>query len=148
ASGRSGDSSPARTIPEQRAPAPAPTSNPILSAPLEMQLATVDGVADDPVKVARFKSLLGQLDEAYVENPKQIADTTVKGHEILRGKGVSESLLNMMEGMNRVFDATFKNQKYAEYMAAYLTLRDKGQSHAEAVHGLHSLIGTILNPGS
>jgi hypothetical protein len=109
----------------------------------EEMLATIDGDGTEEIKVNRFRSLLSQLDDTYVENKKQISDMTVRGKEILKKEGVTESLLNIMEGMNKIFPSKIENQKYAEYIAAYLTLRKKGQSHQEAVDGLTDLIAAI-----
>jgi hypothetical protein len=74
---------------------------------LEYKLATVDHgsyVAQDDVTVARFRSLLAQLSSKYAETPKRIADISVKARDTLRGKGISESILNIMEGMNQVLE--------------------------------------------
>ncbi|MES2462935.1 MAG: hypothetical protein V4671_20310, partial [Armatimonadota bacterium] len=118
---------------QQSAEAPAAEAQPmaVASTPLTYPeaLASLDGASGDTVKVNRFTSLLSQLDETFVEDEKQISDMTVRGQELLKEKGVSESLLNIMEGMNQIFPAKVENQKYAEYIAAYLTMRNKGMSH-------------------
>jgi len=45
-----------------------------------------------------------------------------------------------MEGMNSLFSKKIENQQYAEYIAAYMTLRMDGQSHSEAILGLDALL--------
>lgn len=114
--------------------------------PIEYKLAVIDAggyVSKDDISVARFRSLLEQLDSKFNENQTEIADMTVKTQEILRGKGISEKMLNIMEGMNRLFPTRFPNQKYAEYLASYLVLRDSGQTHREAIEGLEALLETL-----
>jgi hypothetical protein len=106
---------------------------------LEVQLAQVDGVDRDEAKVHRFRSLLKQLDAKFIENPQHIADQTEISEERLKKQGVTESLLTIMEGMNQVFDTPVKNQNYKDYIAAYVSLRAKGQSHQEAIQGLKAL---------
>ena len=113
------------------------------SESLEYQLATINAggyVSRDHITVARFRSLLGQLSSTYVENKQQIADMSVKAQQLLRKDGVEESLLNIMEGMNQIFASRIENQKYAEYAAAYVSLRSKGQSHPEAIRGVQAIL--------
>ncbi|MCK4430984.1 MAG: hypothetical protein KAW19_06745 [Candidatus Aminicenantes bacterium] len=113
---------------------------------IEYKLATINAggyVPKDHVTVNRFRNLLNQLSKTYVENQQQIADMSVRAQQILKERGISESLLNIMQGMNQIFPRKVENQKYAEYSAAYLTLRSKGQSHREAIEGLNALIQSL-----
>lgn len=113
---------------------------------LEYKLATINArgyVSRDHITVARFRSLLGQLSSAYVENKEQIADMSVTAQEMLRKDGIEESLLNIMEGLNQLFATRIENQKYAEYAAAYVTLRSKGQSHSQAIRGLQAILRSL-----
>jgi hypothetical protein len=113
---------------------------------IEYQLACINAgrrIAQDDITVARFRSLLGQLSDTFVENKQQIADMSIKGLQMLKQDGISESLLNIMEGMNQLFSTRVENQKYAEYIAAYLTLRDKGQSHRQAIAGLQGILRSM-----
>lgn len=110
---------------------------------LEHQLATIDAgghVAKDDITVARFRSLLEQLSSMYVEDKQEIADASVTAQQLLKKDGVAESLLNIMEGLNQLFATQIENQKYFEYAAAYVTLRNKGQSHSEALRGLQAIL--------
>lgn len=113
---------------------------------LEYQLATINSgsyVPKDHVTVARFRSLLEQLSETFVENRQQIADMSVTARQLLKKNGIEESLINIMEGLNTIFSIRVDNQKYSEYAAAYVTLRDKGQSHSEAVRGLTEIVRAL-----
>ena len=113
---------------------------------LEYKLATINAgsyVSTDHITVARFRSLLSQLSTTYVENKQQIADMTVKAQQLLLNNGVNESLLNMMEGMNHLFQMRVENQKFAEYIAAYVALRSEGQSHSETVLGLKAILRSL-----
>ena len=70
---------------------------------------------------------------------------TVKAQQVLeKEEGIKESLLNMMEGMNQIFYMKVENQNYSEYMAAYMVLRRKGQSHNEAIDGLKGIVETLI----
>jgi len=116
---------------------------------LEYKLAVINAggyVSENHVTVARFRSLLNQLSNTYVENRQQIADSSVKAQEMLKDKGIEESLLNIMEGMNQLFLRKIENQKYSEYVVAYIVLRNKGESHREAIEGLKALIQAIIRP--
>jgi len=113
------------------------------SESLEYKLATINAggyVSKDHITVARFRSLLNQLSATFVEDKQQIADMSVTAQNLLKKEGVQESLINIMEGMNQLFPRKIENQKYAEYAAAYVTLRSKGQSHTEAIRGLQAIL--------
>jgi hypothetical protein len=110
---------------------------------LEYKLATINArgyVSKNHITVGRFRSLLAQLSSTYVENKQQIADMSVTAQEMLEKDGIEESLLNIMEGLNQLFATRIENQKYAEYAAAYVTLRSKGQSHSQAISGLKAIL--------
>ncbi len=129
---------------QEPAPILAPTRGKQRS--LEYQLATIDKgyVSDGDPTIARFRSLLDQLSNTYVENKQSIADMTVMTQKLLKEKyGISESLLRIMEGMNQILYQRLPNQAYAEYTTAYIQLRNSGMSHSEAVEGLAALIRTL-----
>lgn len=113
---------------------------------LEYKLATINArgyVSKNHITVARFRSLLDQLSSTYVENKQQIADMSVTAQDLLEKDGIEESLLNIMEGLNQLFATRIENQKYAEYAAAYVTLRSKGQSHSQAIRGLQAILRSL-----
>lgn len=114
---------------------------------LAYKLATIDSpagsVSEDDITVARFRSLLRQLADTFVEDEQQIADMTVKARQMLRADGINERLLTMMEGMNQVFTKRVENQQYAEYITVYITLRKKGQSHDDAISGLQGILRAV-----
>jgi len=113
---------------------------------LEYNLALLNAggyVKDDDITVARFRTLLELLSEKFVEDRQQIANMTVKAQSMLRDKGVSESLLDIMEGMNGLFYSDVRDMKYAEYVAAYVTMRIQGLSHDDAIHSLRALLKSL-----
>lgn len=113
--------------------------------PIEYLLATINAgtyVQRDDITVKRFRSLLDQLSQKYVEDEQQIADMTVKIIEILKEKGISEKPLAIMEGMNSLFYSAAKLH-YVEYVSTYVTLRDSGKSHEAAVIGLRMLLRAL-----
>jgi hypothetical protein len=87
--------------------------------------------------------LLDNLDPKFVEDRKAIADLTVKAQQLLKENAINEPLDRIMEGVNTAMYAKVANQNYAEYAAAYLTLRQQGQSHDAAVNGLKALIQSL-----
>lgn len=119
---------------------------PIINEPaptLEYQLATINAhgyIPQDHTTVMRFRSLLDQLSTTYIESKQQIADMTIMARELLKKDGIEESPLNIMEGMNQLFSTKIENQKYAEYVSAYVALRSKGRTHTDAILGLQEVL--------
>jgi hypothetical protein len=114
--------------------------------PLEYQLALLDSDESgsrDELVAARFKSLLNQLTELYIEDREDIAHTTFAAKKMLKERGIEEKMLNIMEGINSIFYQKVENQKYKEYVAAYVTVRAKGMSHQDAIKGLKDIIKAI-----
>jgi hypothetical protein len=111
--------------------------------PPERQLANIDAkqrVADDDITIARFRSLLDQLSEAFSMRKQDIADKTVVIQQLLRKEGVEEKMLNMMEGINRIFPGRAGDWKYDTILAYYATFRVKGRSHSEAIEGIVAVV--------
>ena len=127
-------------------------SEDVHAAPPEKQLAFLNDPGSDWYHldariVARFKSLLNQLSHEYPETPKEIADSTVRAQSVSEEEGVGESLLSIMESVNRIavglgpdFNAT-----YRDIAIAYITLRIKGYSAQEAAENLRDLYMTIIS---
>lgn len=109
--------------------------------PEEKMLADINAghtVRDDDITIARFRSLLAQLRQRFPEEKSRIGDMTVVAQESLKKEGISESLLRIMEGLNQAAQSSqSEGRQYAEYAAAYATLRDQGLSHDETVEGLY-----------
>lgn len=119
---------------------PAPQSE---SESMEYMLACIDAgyyVPRDDASVEKFRTLLHQLDEKFIENERQIGDTSVSTKFLLRDNGIQESLLNIMEGMNQLFSSKPENIKYAEYTSIYLGMRKKEYSHDNAIKGLKTFL--------
>lgn len=116
--------------------APAPSDYPVV-------LATIDGNSGDSTKVNRYRSLIEQLDGAFVEAPQQIADMSANAKAELEKEGIDESVLSIMEAMNLVLPVPIGNQEYAEYTSAYMVLRIKGQTHEEATSGLRAFVRSM-----
>lgn len=112
------------------------------------KLATIEKggyVSKNDLLVKRFQNLLDQLSNTYVENESRIADMTVNAKNILEKAGIQESMINMMTGMNLIFSSKIENQKYSEYISAYIVLREKGYGNEEAIKGLQGVVSTMLN---
>jgi hypothetical protein len=122
-------------------PAASPAATTLDGEPPEKQLAIIDygSVAADDIRVSRFRALLDELSESYSSSRQQITDQTVKCQEILHDKGIKESLINIMEGMNKLFASSTHKQEYSQWLAAYIVLREKSMSHDEAIRGLDGI---------
>jgi hypothetical protein len=110
-----------------------------------MNLAILAGERDDTLKINRYKSLLSQLSNTYTDNEEHIAGTAYAVQGFLKDKGISETTLNVLEGLNSIFPGRVPNQKIDEWAKSYMILRDKGQSHEQAVAGLAALAGALSN---
>lgn len=103
----------------------------------EYRLACIDAgklLPHDHWSVGRFAQLLDHLAQIYVEDRDQISSQSVVAQNLLRDKyGIEESIMNIMDGMNVIFEDGLANQRYAEYLTFYTQLRKQGMSHAEAI---------------
>src|SRR5438270_4002800 len=103
--------------------------------PVEYKLAIIEAggyVPKEHITVARFRSLLKQLQIGYKEDSERIANITVWAQNSLKKEGIKESLLNIMEGMNQIL-VRERRKEYAQFVAAYVVLRTKGMKHDEAI---------------
>ncbi|MBN2372898.1 hypothetical protein JXL19_03800 [bacterium] len=90
--------------------------------------------------VTRFRSLLEQLSENYIEDPRQLANISLITHKKMKERGMDVSLLNIMEGLNQImWPEDGKKRSYSEYAFAYSNLRCKGISHSEAIDDLQAI---------
>ena len=120
-------------------------TNSIKEESLEYRLAIINtggNISERDATIDRFRSLLSQLSDNYIEDAQQIADMSVIIRDRLCSNGINESLLNIMEGLNQVIlpQGSQKN-RYTEYAFAYAGLRNKGLSHRDAIEALQSLAG-------
>jgi hypothetical protein len=113
------------------------------SKPLEVELATIEYgyVGDDDIRVARFRTLLDQLSATYSSSKQQIADQTVKGQQMLREKGTSESLTNIMQSLNGLPTTATGVGKgdYSQWLAMYIVFREEGMSDDQAAKSLDGM---------
>ncbi len=115
------------------------------SMSLAYQLATIDKgyVSRDDITITRFKSLLQQLDATYADNKQELGDSTVVAQRMLKNDyGIKETMLNIMEDLNKVY-ITKVNPSYALYVTAYVMLRGKGLSRQQAIIGVESFLKSI-----
>jgi hypothetical protein len=119
---------------------------PSIESSMPFKLALIDGNApgseSDPV-IEPYRTALAGLGRKFVETPDQLGDMTVEAQNQLREAGINQSLLSLMQGIESIFVTPIGNQRYAEYMSAYMVLRQDGQNHSQAIVGLNALIDTI-----
>src|SRR4030042_6157674 len=71
------------------------------------KLATIENngyVDEDDLLVKRFNNIVNQLDIKYIENKEQIGNMTVAGRNQLIKIGISQQMINIMEGISRLID--------------------------------------------
>lgn len=111
------------------------------------QLATInDGkhhTETEPI-VKRYNNILNQLDSKYIENKERIGDMLTVAKRELANDGLSEPLINIMEGINLLNDRYTSNKKFADNVTLYIILRHKGHSHSASIQNIQML----LNAGS
>lgn len=112
--------------------------NPAQSQSLYKKLATIEEQGPPAEKtVKRFRSLVPTLAGKYPESEQQVADITVKGQEILEKRGLSMSLLDVMEGINQVTPSRGTERSYQKIVGNYAVLRSvESHSHDEAILAL------------
>jgi hypothetical protein len=91
----------------------------------------------DPA-VARFRSVLDQLSSKYAEGSGSIADVSIATQKALREKGLEESLLNIMEGLNQLGGPLRHHlkHKYADWAAVYVKARGREKDHGAAIRSI------------
>jgi hypothetical protein len=114
---------------------------------IEYSLALINAegnLSDDDITIDRFRNLLNQLSENYSESKQTIGDQSVKAMQILKKEGVSESVLNIMEGMSQICPYKAPNQKYSEILAIYCESRTR-MSHEDAVVGVRAFMQGVIH---
>ncbi|MGA1796157.1 MAG: hypothetical protein ACMUIL_09880 [bacterium] len=118
--------------------------NLINNEPLEYRLAIIStkgNVRYNDAIVSRFRCLLDELSQNYVEDPRQIANMSVIVRNKLKGYGIQESLLTIMEGLNQIlWPPDSPKKRYSEFAFAYADLRNKGLTHQDAVETIQALV--------
>jgi len=96
--------------------------------------------------VQRYSAVLSRLSSKFWTSTQNIADQSARTKELLESDaGVYEKVLNIMEGVDEFTPRSVGKTTYAECVAAYMTLRQKGYSHREAVEGLSEIFHTLSN---
>lgn len=143
-------SAPLFNTPEQMASS-SPVEPQRAQESVEYKLATLDRegyVAADDVSVARFRELLRQLSAKYAETPQSLGNMSVKCRNALRDRGISESITNIMEGLNQLADRpggaqSYGKDPYPSLLTLYVVLRTSGKSHAAAIENLSGVLGEL-----
>lgn len=88
----------------------------------------------------RYNNILNQLESKYIETQERIADMLTVAKSELANVGLSEPLINIMEGINLLNDKYTTNKKFAEYVTLYIILRRKGYTHIETIQNMQVLL--------
>lgn len=92
-------------------------------------LETMDFSRPEPLLANRFESLLQQLDTKYNESAEEIAKLTLEARGLLRDKGINESMLAIMEGLNLIITTPKAGIPYSMTATFYVMNRDQGYTH-------------------
>lgn len=107
--------------------------------PVEMQLATLDGVSRDQLQVARIRSLLSQLATTFAIETTAVADMSYVAQQSMLKAGIREPIVDILEAINQAAIFRRANDSYAEYIASYEVLRTKGFASKDAVESLQDI---------
>lgn len=113
---------------------------------LGYKLATIEKngyVSENNMLVKQFNSLLKQLGNKYVDSKQVIADKTVTANQLLEENGIDESMVKIMEGMNKIYDLNNSYRKYNEYLTCYVIFRINGYDHDKSLSLLQESINTF-----
>jgi hypothetical protein len=113
------------------------------------RLAFLDAGHDlpkDDSTVARIRSLLTQLSADCVESVEFVGGQANYVSTALRKKGIEETRLTVLEGINRVIQQP-QAKICPTVFAMYVMMRDAGQSQDEAIAGLRDILGGLRGMG-
>jgi len=122
------------------------TSNSNVNQTIGYKLAVIDKngyVDENDLIVKRYTSMVKQLDFKYTEDSVQIADMTVSGRNQLIKFGIEQSMIEVMQGINTLFDPYSKNKHYSDYVSMYIILRSKGLDNIQSFDKLQLLLNSM-----
>ena len=115
-------------------------------ASLSLRLAAIEsnGSAQANDKhTKRLESLLRTLSKKYPETKEQITEMTILAWQTLKKKGASESIEQIMSGMDEACVPAAK-QEYISMLAPYVAMRSGGTSTKDAVAALRAMLSDFL----
>lgn len=92
---------------------------------VEYQLAVIDGAAFDPSDpaVAQYAKALRKLEPKCDETRTTLGDMAVKAQELLGNGGVQESLLSILQSVERSIPKVAPRMPCSDIFASYVVLR-------------------------
>ncbi|MDO9543101.1 MAG: hypothetical protein Q7J98_12390 [Kiritimatiellia bacterium] len=87
---------------------------------------------------ARYESLVGQLSKSFKTTEQEVVDQIAGAVTIMKQDGVTETFLNIMEGLNKISGNI--QTPYNKTVTAYCFLRIKGFSHDEVIANLATVL--------
>jgi hypothetical protein len=128
-------SSPSPTPPPRAAVASATTARPVRKPPGTL-IAEADCVCtltnDDP-RARTAAQALERLAANWHVSAEELAGLTLRIKELLNKSGIAESGLAIAMGFDSHRTLPFGNYTYEEHGAMYITLRQRGRTHAMAI---------------
>jgi hypothetical protein len=131
-----------------------PTKNTSDNVTVEVMMASLDAkgyLSQGDVRVARYRTLLELLadkigDELTGDNKQdKISSMFVAAQGLLEKRGISESLLNMMEGMNQVIHVG-KIGLLSDNLAGYVMIRSNlSQTNEQAIATIRAMGPKVIH---
>lgn len=101
---------------------PSTTTTEQKEVPVHEKLAVIDDIYDqNDIKAIRIKTLLNDLSVKYSEPADSIGEYTYRVKAVLRDKGIDESILTILEQMNKT--QKMENTPYKDAATLYLLVR-------------------------
>lgn len=98
------------------------TANNEKETPIHEKLAVIDDIYDqNDIKAIRIKTLVNDLSLKYAEPADSIGEYTYRVKAVLRDKGIDESILSILEQMNKT--QKMENTPYKDAATLYLLVR-------------------------
>ncbi len=89
------------------------------------------------------KEMLERISKKFGESEQSIDQATTKARQLLAEHGIVESSHVILVAMDNIFPQQTKGTKYSEGVAAYVTLRQKGESHQQAIKGMREMFSHL-----
>ncbi len=118
---------------------------------VQFKMATIDSkgtISEHDVRVARYRTLLDLLEGKNADGPngdENVASALVAAQNQLEKRGISESLLNLMEGMNQLMHLG-KADSLPDHLGVYVVLRsDLSLSNEQTIAMMKKLGSKVIH---
>lgn len=93
--------------------------------------------------VTEFDRLLTETSAIFPESRRQIGSMSTHAHQVLSKKRHSASVLKILKGMSTICGGRVQ-RKYSEFLAVYLSYRERGVEHAGSMEKLANMANSEI----